>query len=632
MIGGAILPQSTFFVATNGNDANPGTIASPFLTPGRAQTAVRAALAAGVKDPVVDFRGGIYPITSTLALTSADSAASGHTVTWQSHVGENAIFSGGAQVSGWTVCVTADAICNSGDGTTYQATITDPANFREFYFCPDGTFSTCLHRPRAHGSEGASVGGFTHNTSTGATTASSGTVYGAMSSFANKTDMEVIGLWTWGNTHCKVASIAGTPPVVTLNTACSSRFGWINTNGFDTVWPLWIENAYEFLVPPDPAGGGRSGCGALSGCWYLNRTTHVLYYQPKAGENMATAIAYVPKLEKLVSGTGAANITFSRLTFAFDSWLGTDTAGAYVPMVSGQHCSTTACTDFAAGTGEAMHGALEFDGTSHDLTFNHDLFAHNAARTLLFRARFQTSTIYANDFEDNGGGALQYGENTEPTQATSGLQTCCLTLKDNKFNSGSFEYQDADEYFAPFVRTSLVTLNEFDSVGRGPISTGWGGTANVVPSSYSTDHTISNNFINSYCAAGDGFNGELGDCGAIYNSGPPVSPYITWTGNYVKTGHNSNFGALYPDENSAHVTISSNVIEASAVRSIYIWTASINNITATAPWYCTNCAVLDSGTSDSIAAGTSYTAGSPPPGAQTIINAAGIEGGVTPGP
>ena len=60
---------TAFYVATNGNDGNPGTLASPFATLARAQTAMRNS--STVKTTYV--RGGTYNFTTMLTLTQADN-------------------------------------------------------------------------------------------------------------------------------------------------------------------------------------------------------------------------------------------------------------------------------------------------------------------------------------------------------------------------------------------------------------------------------------------------------------------------------------------------------------------------------------------------------------------------------
>ena len=60
--------EAEFFVAPNGNDANPGSIDAPFATLAAAQRAMRSS---GIRTTFV--RGGVYILTSPLILTTADN-------------------------------------------------------------------------------------------------------------------------------------------------------------------------------------------------------------------------------------------------------------------------------------------------------------------------------------------------------------------------------------------------------------------------------------------------------------------------------------------------------------------------------------------------------------------------------
>jgi hypothetical protein len=84
-------------VSPDGNDSNPGTLASPFLTLGRAQQAVRDLVTAGLPagGVVVWLRGGVYPLSEPLALGPEDSGSAGSPVAWRGYPGEQARVLGG---------------------------------------------------------------------------------------------------------------------------------------------------------------------------------------------------------------------------------------------------------------------------------------------------------------------------------------------------------------------------------------------------------------------------------------------------------------------------------------------------------------------------------------------------------
>jgi hypothetical protein len=90
-----------YAVSPAGNDSASGTLAHPFLTLERAQTAVRALIAAGplpAGGVVVWLRGGVYTRTASFALTSEDSGSATSPVVYRGYPGETARLVGGVQI------------------------------------------------------------------------------------------------------------------------------------------------------------------------------------------------------------------------------------------------------------------------------------------------------------------------------------------------------------------------------------------------------------------------------------------------------------------------------------------------------------------------------------------------------
>ncbi|MBT3199317.1 MAG: right-handed parallel beta-helix repeat-containing protein [Phycisphaerales bacterium] len=86
-----------FYVAVDGDDANPGTKTKPFATIGRARDAVR-----GAKESVTIYlRGGEYRLGETVVFTTADSAPPGCRITYAAAPGEKVVIGSGVVVSGW---------------------------------------------------------------------------------------------------------------------------------------------------------------------------------------------------------------------------------------------------------------------------------------------------------------------------------------------------------------------------------------------------------------------------------------------------------------------------------------------------------------------------------------------------
>ena len=95
--------KGDFYVATDGDDRNPGTLARPFRTVERARDAVRE-LKQGDRFNralTVMIRGGTYQLSQSITFSSPDSGTAQFPITYTAFPGEKPVFSGGRTVSGW---------------------------------------------------------------------------------------------------------------------------------------------------------------------------------------------------------------------------------------------------------------------------------------------------------------------------------------------------------------------------------------------------------------------------------------------------------------------------------------------------------------------------------------------------
>ena len=92
----AEVPQMKVYVASDGNDSNPGTLAQPFATLQRAQQAARKV--AGREAVTVFIREGTYYLPETLILTAADSGSKVAPIIYQAYPKEQPVISGGIRL------------------------------------------------------------------------------------------------------------------------------------------------------------------------------------------------------------------------------------------------------------------------------------------------------------------------------------------------------------------------------------------------------------------------------------------------------------------------------------------------------------------------------------------------------
>lgn len=98
------LPGTTFHVAADGSDSNPGTAPQPFATLEKARDAVRGLKQQGALPKggvAVVVHGGTYKVDRTFKLGAEDSGTEAAPVVYRAAEGESPVFNGGARLTGF---------------------------------------------------------------------------------------------------------------------------------------------------------------------------------------------------------------------------------------------------------------------------------------------------------------------------------------------------------------------------------------------------------------------------------------------------------------------------------------------------------------------------------------------------
>ena len=104
------LVSSEFYIAPDGNDGNPGTLASPFASIAKARDTIR-----GLKDSLpagqinVYIRGGDYVLDSAVTFDAQDSGTESKPIVYQAYNGEKVRFIGGIKINNSRVSKVTDA-------------------------------------------------------------------------------------------------------------------------------------------------------------------------------------------------------------------------------------------------------------------------------------------------------------------------------------------------------------------------------------------------------------------------------------------------------------------------------------------------------------------------------------------
>ena len=102
LLAGCQIQRATFYVATDGSDANPGAMAAPFATLQKARDAVREMIETEAPQNItVAIRGGTYFLDETMVFGLKDSPSEGFTVTYKAYGNEEPVLSSGKKITGW---------------------------------------------------------------------------------------------------------------------------------------------------------------------------------------------------------------------------------------------------------------------------------------------------------------------------------------------------------------------------------------------------------------------------------------------------------------------------------------------------------------------------------------------------
>ncbi len=95
---------AVIYVAPNGDDANPGSLAQPLASMAGARDRIRAWRASGSGFPSggvrVQFRGGTYQVRSAIEFDASDSGTEGSPIVYEAYPDETPVFSGGVVIAG----------------------------------------------------------------------------------------------------------------------------------------------------------------------------------------------------------------------------------------------------------------------------------------------------------------------------------------------------------------------------------------------------------------------------------------------------------------------------------------------------------------------------------------------------
>ncbi len=547
----APLAARTFHVAPapRGDDAHDGSAAQPFATPARAQQAVRAHLAAHElrEDLVVELSAGTYELAAALRFEPADSGEHGHAVVWRAAPGAEVVLSGGRRVTGWQP---------EADGA-WRAEVDLEADFRQLWV--DNRRAVRARTPDAGrmlklGAEKLADG-----------FALPREVFAGVTLRANEVELSVPVAWM--HKRLRIERLADTDQAGTVRAviAAPEWDGITKQPQGDRVYlgrDYWLENAPEFLDAP--------------GEFYLDRSSGVLRYRPRPGEDPSRAVIVRPVLESLVVLAGRPDapvhdLRFEGLTFAHTGWTRPNRHG----FVDVQANSLVPADLAAAVDAQYRHNQRKdrvpaaFQAfTSDRITVRHCRFARLGGTGVMFTHGGDDNIVEGNSFFDLSGGGIELGEDAaRPANPR-------LFLRRNRI-ANNFLTRIGEEYYGSvailgyYTDGSDITHNEIADIPYTAVSQGWGWGNPPAPAD-SRVNRITHNRVTNYMR-------RLDDGGGLYTTDHLAGSVIAHNvlermlppDVQTKAG-----GALYLDQFTEGVHVHDNLVT-EAIRWLFIWNPNI---------------------------------------------------------
>ncbi len=292
--------EITYFVKPDGDDAKSGaSVAEAFATIARARDVIRQRQPIA-EDVVVQILPGLHFLPSTFELTEKDSAREGRKIVYTAADPANKPrLSAGRLVRGeW-----------KDEGGGIFSVDAGKGDFRQLYV--NGKPAITARHPNA--------GSYLQLKQWEPMTNSirlAGS--GIMKHWRRPEQVELVikKHWAISRIHYRFfGTYDGDDVVFPTPKAVELEFKQANVPPKANGQYYFLENALEFLDQPSE--------------FYLDRQSRKLYYKPRPDEDLAKAEIVVPRIERMVTLKGTANVAFDGLIFEHDNWLHADADRGY---------------------------------------------------------------------------------------------------------------------------------------------------------------------------------------------------------------------------------------------------------------------------------------------------------------
>jgi hypothetical protein len=228
--------------------------------------------------------------------------------------------------------------------------------------------------------------------------------------------------------------------------------------------PFYFENALELLDAP--------------GEWYLDTTTGQVFYKPRPGEDLATAVVEAPRLEQLlrVQGTLSApvhHLQFQGLDFAYSTWLLPSNEGFIGDQASIVFTQPQPADEIASYNGHRIPGAVHLEA-ANNVVFERNVFRHMGASAVVFYMGTQDNRFTGNVITDVSASGISIDLNLEGNPSDSRKIPRRDVVRNNYVSKVAQEYYGNVGIFTGYTDSVVIEHNEVSDMPYTGISIGWG--------------------------------------------------------------------------------------------------------------------------------------------------------------
>ncbi len=505
----------TFYVSPSGNNSWSGSIAypnadqsdGPFATLEHALQSVKALSPNIRKNKItLKIKQGRYELSSPLLFEPQDF---GKPLVIEAYSGEHPVISGGKQITGWKFK----------GNNLWQTKVETDIPFRQLFVNGERRFRARTPNtghflieenpgldPKAR-----------YNTPAHLFRYADGDMSG---DWENITDIEVVVLHFWVDTHLPVKSIDDNERIVTFQKSSRRKL----TDDYNSSGArYYIDNVYEGMDSP--------------GEWYWDQKTGILSYIAMPGEDITSAEVYVPQCSQLLRLEGdpsankwIENIQFKNLTFEHTDWqLPADDAGDL------QAANTVPGTIYMTGV--------------RNIRFENSIIRHTGTYGIELADGCREIQITNNELADLGAGGIRLSGGD--AKSDSLLRTGNITITNNHLHHMGQIYHSGVGIFLQNADNNVIAHNHIHHLYYSGISAGWvwGYTPSV-----SVNNHIEYNHIHHVGQK------MLSDMGGVYLLG--ISPGTVVRNNRIHDVDSWGYGGwgLYTDEGSTDIVLENNIV------------------------------------------------------------------------